>query len=447
MRPPDRDTESPLEGLSLAPGQALPAGLTITAPLPPRWGLLRWLGRDGAQPVEVWTPVGAPRPLPEPLRRLLTVRHPSLQEVRRLLPLPSGHELLVLTSLAHMNALPQQERTLRQPALQVLEPLCRALDALHAAGLCHLELRPEHIFVGGERLVLSGLGQVQIEGRAPAAPGGEPPGQGTLLPICAYLAPEQILPERSLKVQRRTDVYALSALAFHLLAGVPPFGPDGDMATLGAHLGAWRPRCTSYRPDLSEAVDAVLARGLALDAQQRPPSCLELYEDLRAALAVVPQRSAPPGLTPACALVVAGSAAARRELQGIVSAVSSRHPVLADAGTHARTLALRYRPAVLLVHQPSLPAETVLALCRALSAEASLAATEIVVLLGAEREGASELAQLGITVVPLMTSSSSSPSLPSPLSGRTPDNRPLVQLLRRLLQPASSRSTLRPGPA
>lgn len=451
-------------------GGTLPHGASyvVGEALPPRWGLLRWRGSavSSGRPVDVelWQ-AQASLSLPAPLRRLSLskVRHRNLQAVLGIGTLEQdgdGYEVAVLEAPSGTPLPLGREALPPARALFVLEPLARALDALHAAGLCHLELRPEHVYLTSDErdVVLGGLGQVQPPASPAAGSSGEwPRSEGTpmiaLLGRCAYLAPEQLLPERADQINRRTDVYALSALAFHLLTGAPPFGPDGDMATLGAHLAAWRPLASTHRPDLGEAVDAVLQRGLSLESPLRPPSCGEMIDDLRAALSAMPQPgpAESAGSAP-CALVVAGTTAARRELQGLIAAVSPRHVVLADAGEHTRTLALRYRPQVVLLHQPSLAEERMEALCRDLCRDPALAQTQVVAVMS---QGASaraqELAGYGAMVTQAQaqghagghssaSTATSSQTWQTGQSGRTPERWPLVQLLRRLLSPARTPS-------
>lgn len=455
-------------------GGGLPDGRTylVGEPLPPRWGRLRLQGfeRESGAQVELWCAREPGVALPGPLMQLLPLRHRGLQPLLHLCRGPRGHAVAVLGAAAGAPLQAPSRPLSPSQALLVLAPLGRALDALHAAGLCHLELRPEHILVGDgeDELCLGGLGRAQaeggaaLEGRGAPEPGADPPrgddegvrtgdsadrlASSALLPISAYLAPEQILPERAGLLHRRTDVYALSALSFHLLAGAPPFGPDGVMATLGAHLAAWRPLCSTYRADLGEAVDAVLQRGFALAPEGRPPSCGELLDDLRAALASAPPPAPSPIPVQPCVLVVAGSAAARRELQGMVAAVSPRNPVLADGGAHAVTLALRYRPQLIVVHQPSLLEPEVLSLCRRLCAEPALSATQLVVQLQQLRgASAQELARLGVSIASGSSpSSSSSQSVPRLVGGHHSESRPLLQMLRRLLLPGGARPPRRP---
>src|SRR2546428_464358 len=116
--------------------------------------------------------------------------------------------------------------------------------------------------------------------------------------------------------------------------------------------------------------------------------------------------------------------------------------------THTMTLALGYRPQLVLLHHASLSEQEVLSLSQRLCAEPALYTTQLVVQLqDLQCPSAQELAQLGVTVAAGSSpSSSSSQNIPNPTSGRATESRPLLQMLRRMLLPVSPRhSTRRPG--
>ena len=102
-----------------------------------------------------------------------------------------------------------------------------------------------------------------------------------------YVAPEQIRGER---LDARADVYALGCVLYHSLAGVPPYQRESDEATLWAHLNDDPPSLHDRAPDVPASFDAVLARAMAKDPDDRFPSAGDLG---RAALAAAgPARGA-----------------------------------------------------------------------------------------------------------------------------------------------------------
>ena len=95
-----------------------------------------------------------------------------------------------------------------------------------------------------------------------------------------YVAPEQIAGE---EIDGRADVYSLGCVLYECLVGQPPFRRDSDLAVVFAHLETEPPAPSAQRPELPAALDAVIARALAKEPEQRYASCRELA---RAALAV-----------------------------------------------------------------------------------------------------------------------------------------------------------------
>jgi serine/threonine protein kinase len=156
-----------------------------------------------------------------------------------------------------------------------------ALDAAHAARLVHRDVKPGNILVDvvpgrGEHAYLSDFG---LSKRAMAVSGLT--ATGTFLGTPDYCAPEQI---RGLPVDGRADQYSLACMAFALLAGSVPFHRQESMATLFAHLNDPVPSLARYRGDLPPGTDAVFARGLAKEPQDRYGRCGEFAAALRNAV-------------------------------------------------------------------------------------------------------------------------------------------------------------------
>ncbi|MDN4644981.1 serine/threonine-protein kinase [Arthrobacter sp. PsM3] len=156
-------------------------------------------------------------------------------------------------------------------AMRILSDTAAALDAAHAAGLVHRDVKPGNILLSDDRadgrrhVYLTDFGLTK---RATSATGVTTAGHflGTL----DYVAPEQI---RGGDVDSRADVYALACVAYTLLAGHPPFDHDDDSAQLWAHIIEEPPRLSRERPDVSPAVESAILTGMAKDRDARPPSC------------------------------------------------------------------------------------------------------------------------------------------------------------------------------
>jgi serine/threonine-protein kinase len=167
-------------------------------------------------------------------------------------------------------------------ATSIVGQVASALDAAHAVGLVHRDVKPANMLLdtgagGGypDHVYLSDFG---LSKQALATAGLTQTGQfvGTL----DYMAPEQI---ESRLVDGRTDLYALACAAFEMLSGSPPFNRGQDLGLLFAQLSQAPPQVTERRPDLPRAIDQVLARAMAKSPADRQQSCLEFAASLRAA--------------------------------------------------------------------------------------------------------------------------------------------------------------------
>jgi YVTN family beta-propeller protein len=167
-------------------------------------------------------------------------------------------------------------------AARIVAQVGAALDAAHARGLVHRDVKPANVLLGAEdHAYLTDFGltkRLQSAGGATTRPGGW---VGTL----GYVAPEQIRGERT---DARSDVYALGCVLFHALTGEPPYQRDRDEATLWAHLNEPPPSVTSRTPAVPAPFDEVIARALAKDPAERQPSAGDLG---RAALAAAGERA------------------------------------------------------------------------------------------------------------------------------------------------------------
>ncbi|MDG9717973.1 serine/threonine-protein kinase [Streptomyces sp. DH24] len=168
-------------------------------------------------------------------------------------------------------------------AVRIAAQVASALDAAHAHGLVHRDVKPGNILVSRgtdsdhpEHVYLTDFGLTK---KSLSLTGFTTVGQfvGTL----DYVAPEQI---SGRPVDARCDVYGFACVVYETLAGHPPFRRDDDMALLWAHQYDEPPPLTGARPELARQVDAVFARALAKSPGDRHDSCLAFVAALRTAL-------------------------------------------------------------------------------------------------------------------------------------------------------------------
>jgi serine/threonine protein kinase len=170
----------------------------------------------------------------------------------------------------------------------IISPVASALDAAHAAGLVHRDVkpanilvdartgRPDHVYLSDFGLSKGALSSVGLTGA------------GQFIGTPGYSAPEQI---QGKPVDGRADEYSLACAAFELLSGAPPFPREHATAVIWAHMSETPPPLTSRRPDLPPAVDGFLARALAKAPGDRYTSCREFADALRKTFGLAPYDS------------------------------------------------------------------------------------------------------------------------------------------------------------
>ena len=153
-------------------------------------------------------------------------------------------------------------------AIAILAQVASALDAAHARGLVHRDVKPSNVLLdtgaspdGSDHAYLADFGLTK---RLTEKSGLGDDGQ--LMGTIDYVAPEQIAGE---ELDGRADVYSLGCVLYECLVGEPPFPRDTDVAAVFAHLDAEPPAVSEHRPELPAELDEVIARALAKAPEQR----------------------------------------------------------------------------------------------------------------------------------------------------------------------------------
>jgi serine/threonine protein kinase len=173
-------------------------------------------------------------------------------------------------------------------AWRMVAQIASALDAAHAHGLIHRDVRPANILLDGDEegdKAARSHAYLSDFGMSMAFPPGQVIEADEAAGILDYLAPEQI---EGRAVDGRADLYALACTGFEFLCGTPPFGPDQGQTLMYAHIYADPPAASARRAGMPAAVDSVLATALAKDPADRYPSCGRFAEELRRALGLRP---------------------------------------------------------------------------------------------------------------------------------------------------------------
>ncbi|MBH0781373.1 protein kinase [Nocardia sp. NEAU-351] len=169
-------------------------------------------------------------------------------------------------------------------AVVVVEQIAAALDAAHAEGLVHRDVKPANILV-----TPSDFAYLADFGIARSA--GDPglTDTGAAVGSYSYIAPERL---DIAPVAGTADVYSLTCVLYECLTGAQPFPAAAISVLIRAHLSTPPPRPSAERSGLPSAMDDVVARGMAKDPADRYPTARALAIAARAALTAPPVRDA-----------------------------------------------------------------------------------------------------------------------------------------------------------
>ena len=237
----------------------------------------------------------------------------------------------------------------RDEALDVLSDIAEALDFAHANGTVHRDVKPANILLEPGGAWLSDFGLVRLD---------DMPGltrRGDWLGTPEYVSPEQVEGDPA---TQSSDVYALAAVAFEALTGRAPFLRREPSAILLAHVRDERPRASEVRPGLPPALDAALARGLAVDPAERPPSARELVQSLAEALDGAPE---PAAVMPAVTALAVSAAAAEADdpWDAALARFADLEPIRTAADSPTQAFGVRGRRNRLLASRDLLTAAAV----------------------------------------------------------------------------------------
>jgi serine/threonine protein kinase len=159
-------------------------------------------------------------------------------------------------------------------ALRICADACRALDVLHSNDIIHRDVTPQNLLISrapnGETHVLIadlGVAKSMVDAVRATMTAGTP----------SYMAPEQAMGVTSL--DRRVDIYSLTAVTYAMLTGHPPFLVR-SIADILARDISQPPEPIAERLGAPATLDAVMRSGLAADRNRRPPNALLLAEEL-----------------------------------------------------------------------------------------------------------------------------------------------------------------------
>ena len=224
--------------------------------------------------------------------------------------------------------------------ISILAQVAAALDAAHAAGLVHRDVKPGNILVvpgvAGQHRDHVYLSDFGLTKRVTSLSGVT--AQGQFIATMDYAAPEQI---GSRPVDARTDVYGLGCVAYQCLTGTVPFVRDNEAALLWAHLVERPPPLSAHLRELAP-LDAAVARTLEKNPEDRFETCGQFIDALAAVhpapvaspadptppAAAQPAAARPAPVQPAVAQGTPTQAAAPNTLRGIRTMKAAEPPTV-----------------------------------------------------------------------------------------------------------------------
>jgi eukaryotic-like serine/threonine-protein kinase len=222
-------------------------------------------------------------------RAVNKIRHRNIIDVFSIGKLDSGQRYLIMELLEGdtLDAIVARRGRLRfAEAYPILKGIADALDAAHAVGVIHRDLKPDNVFVArsNDGFILPKLldfGIAKLIGDDSTIAHRTRTGLAVGTPL--YMSPEQC---RAKKVDRRTDVYALGVMTYQLLSGTVPYDGESAVDVMFKHMSEAMPDISSRVAELPAELDAPLAHMLAKRPDERPDSAGDAIKALvKAAIA------------------------------------------------------------------------------------------------------------------------------------------------------------------
>ena len=154
-----------------------------------------------------------------------------------------------------------------EDALHIAREVGLGLDYVHRSGYVHRDVKPANILFADGHAVLGDFGIAY----AACDPERESiTGAGVVIGTPEYMSPEQASGERNLESQ--SDTYSLACVVYEMLTGAPPFAGSSARVTMARQVTETPRSVRASRPDAPATVERALARALAKDPSERPPT-------------------------------------------------------------------------------------------------------------------------------------------------------------------------------
>src|ERR1043165_1303785 len=228
-------------------------------------------------------------------RTAASIQHPNVIDVTDFGKSEEGVFFLVMEYVEgeSLYQLLRREGTVTvQRAHALLKQISAGVEAAHDEGILHRDLKPANVFIVqrkkkdgtviGDDLVKVGdfgLAKIISQSLAGITSGSGPASRG-ILGTPEYMAPEQM--QAGVGLDARADIYALGAIAYHMLGGKPPF-TGAIMQIFAAKLTQDAPPLSTLRSDVPPVIEASVMRALTREPETRPATVCEWFADFNSA--------------------------------------------------------------------------------------------------------------------------------------------------------------------
>jgi eukaryotic-like serine/threonine-protein kinase len=203
------------------------------------------------------------------------IDHPNIVDIFAIGALDDGRPYLVMELLRGETLAQRMEESRLSVAesIEVLLQVCAALEAAHAHGVVHRDLKPDNIFLAHEdgavvvKLLDWGIAKLVDSQLSGTGSGPSLTHTGMMIGTPEYIAPEQA---RGKQVDYRADIYSLGAIAYELFCEDVPFSGESVADVVAMHLHQEPTRPSELWTDIPPVLDALLVAMLAKEAAARP---------------------------------------------------------------------------------------------------------------------------------------------------------------------------------
>ena len=174
-------------------------------------------------------------------------------------------------------------------ALHILKQVAAALQVAATSGIVHRDIKPENVLLtkkGEAKVADFGLAQLSLHGEKVALTQ-----VGVTMGTPLYMSPEQV---NGKTLDARSDIYSMGVMAWHMLAGRPPFTGDTALAVAVKHLNEPPPSLKDIRPDVPPGVVALIERMMSKKKEDRPADAQAVANELKSLLRQATGKETPP---------------------------------------------------------------------------------------------------------------------------------------------------------